>query len=107
KRQGGVKHFEALNKRKSDKLYRFIDEHAHFYHNSVHPSCRSRMNVSFNLVNKELSDSFLKEATECGLTNLKGHRLSGGMRASIYNAMPEIGVDTLIEFMDLFAQKNG
>lgn len=107
KSQGGVKHFEELNKRKSDKLYRFIDEHSHFYHNIVHPHCRSRMNVSFNVVNKNLSDSFLNEATECGLTNLKGHRLSGGMRASMYNAMPETGVDALIEFMDSFAQKNG
>lgn len=107
KRQGGVKHFAELNQRKSAKLYQFIDEHADFYTNAIHPSCRSRMNVSFNLVNKDLTECFLNEATESGLTNLKGHRLSGGMRASIYNPMPEVGVDALIDFMKAFARKYG
>lgn len=107
KRQGGVKHFAELSQRKSEKLYRFIDEHKEFYSNSIHPSCRSRMNVSFNMVNKSLTDSFLNEAAESGLTNLRGHRLSGGIRASIYNAMPEIGVDALIDFMKEFVRRNG
>ncbi len=107
RRQGGVKHFAEINQRKSEKLYRFIDEHKEFYVNSIHPTCRSHMNVPFNIVNKGLVDSFLNEAAESGLTNLKGHRLSGGIRASIYNAMPEIGVDALIDFMKTFAIKNG
>ncbi len=107
KRQGGVKHFAELNQRKAEKLYRFIDEHQDFYRNVIHPSCRSRMNVSFNMVNKDLLDSFLNEAAESGLTNLKGHRLSGGLRASMYNAMPEVGVDTLIDFMKTFAKRYG
>ena len=65
------------------------------------------MNVPFNLVKKELTEMFLQEAKESGLTNLKGHRLSGGIRASIYNAMPEIGVDRLVEFMKEFIKKRG
>ena len=107
KRQGGVKHFAELNKRKSQKVYQFIDSHSEFYINTIHPDCRSCMNIPFNLSNQSLTDSFLNEAAESGLTNLKGHRLSGGVRASIYNAMPEMGVDALIEFMDMFAKKNG
>jgi phosphoserine aminotransferase len=107
KRQGGIKHFAELNRRKSAKLYQYIDSHKDFYTNPIHPNCRSRMNVSFNLVNKELTECFLNEAMEAGLTNLRGHRLSGGVRASIYNAMPEIGVDALIDFMKMFAKKKG
>lgn len=107
KRHGGVRHFAEVNQRKAEKLYQFIDDHQEFYINTVHPGCRSRMNVPFNLVHAELTSTFLNEATESGLTNLKGHRLSGGVRASIYNAMPEIGVDALIEFMKVFAKKKG
>jgi phosphoserine aminotransferase len=107
KRQGGVKHFGELNQRKSEMLYRFIDENKDFYINSIHPSCRSRMNVCFNVVDQRLFESFLNEAQESGLTNLRGHRSSGGMRASIYNAMPEVGVDALIDFMKDFAKRNG
>lgn len=104
KKKGGVPYFTELNKRKAKKLYAFIDSHPEFYQNPVHPTCRSIMNVPFNLPTAELNDKFLQEATRVGLTNLKGHRLAGGVRASLYNAMPEEGVDKLIEFMKEFEQ---
>jgi phosphoserine aminotransferase len=107
KKQGGVEAFYKLNKRKAEKLYSFIDSHKAFYTNPVYPDSRSIMNVPFNLPSAELSDRFLSEADEAGLTNLKGHRLAGGVRASIYNAMPEAGVDALLDFMKEFARKNG
>lgn len=107
KKQGGVKHFAAVNRRKAEKLYHFIDAHREAYINSVHPECRSMMNVPFNLVNINLTDTFLSEAHKAGLTNLKGHRLSGGVRASIYNPMPEEGVDALVAFMADFAKRHG
>lgn len=95
-----------LNERKATKLYNFIDNHD-FYSNPVHTSCRSWMNVPFSLKNPELDNRFLQEAEAVGLTNLKGHRLVGGMRASIYNAMPEAGIDALVEFMQAFAKRYG
>lgn len=107
KKKGGVQYFAALNKRKAEKLYSLIDTHKNFYSNPIHPSCRSTMNVPFSLPSDELTELFLNSATEEGLTNLKGHRLVGGMRASIYNAMPEEGVDALIEFMKEFMRVNG
>ncbi len=102
KKQGGVQAIYAINQRKAKKLYDFIDAHTDFYRSPVHPSCRSMMNVAFNMVDESLTERFLKEATKAGLTNLKGHRLGGGLRASIYNAMPEAGVDALIDFMRAF-----
>lgn len=107
KRKGGIKYFSEINQRKAEKLYQFIDSQSEFYINRVHFDCRSRMNIPFNLVNADLTSTFLNEATESGLTNLKGHRLSGGVRASIYNAMPEVGVDMLIDFMKTFAKRYG
>lgn len=107
KKHGGVKHFAALNIRKSTKLYAYIDSQKDFYINQVHPDCRSVMNVPFNLANQELTQKFLDLATKDGLANLKGHRLSGGIRASIYNAMPEEAVDKLIGFMKEFVKKFG
>jgi phosphoserine aminotransferase len=105
KKQGGIQYFAELNRRKAEKLYSFIDSHRELYSNSVHPDCRSRMNVPFNLVNGDMTETFLTEANKAGLTNLKGHRLSGGVRASIYNAMPEEGVDALIAFMKEFGNR--
>lgn len=107
KRQGGVKAFTDVNKRKAQKLYAVIDKHKGFYTNPVHPDCRSIMNVPFNVKTPELSDLFLETAAKSGLTNLKGHRLAGGVRASIYNAMPEAGVDALINFMEEFVRVHG
>jgi len=95
-----------INRRKAKKLYSFIDEHQDFYFSTVHPSSRSMMNVVFSLKDEKLNEIFLKESHEAGLTNLKGHRVVGGMRASLYNAMPEEGVDALIGFMGEFAKKH-
>ena len=101
KNQGGVKAVEAVNQRKAEKLYAAIDA-SDFYSNPVDVNCRSRMNVPFLLANTDLDALFLEEAAKVGLTTLKGHRSVGGMRASIYNAMPEAGVDALISFMQDF-----
>jgi phosphoserine aminotransferase len=107
KQKGGLNYFAKLNQRKAEKLYGFIDRHPEFYNNSVHPNSRSMMNVPFNLTRADLTDQFLESANAAGLTNLKGHRLAGGVRASMYNAMPEDGVDTLIDFMQDFTKKFG
>jgi phosphoserine aminotransferase len=98
KAQGGLSAMAELNRRKSAKLYAAIDE-SDFYRNPVSPACRSWMNVPFTLADPALDADFLAEAKAAGLTNLKGHRSVGGMRASIYNAVPEEAVDALIEFM--------
>jgi phosphoserine aminotransferase len=92
---------EAVNQRKAEKLYRAIDD-SDFYSNPVAVNCRSWMNVPFILANADLDAAFLEQAAANGLTTLKGHRSVGGMRASIYNAMPEAGVDALIAFMKEF-----
>jgi len=105
KEQGGLQAMETLNTRKADKLYAAIDG-SDFYHSPVTPEDRSRMNVPFTLSNPDLDATFLDEAGEKGLVALKGHRSVGGMRASIYNAMPEAGVDALIEFMRDFEKRN-
>ena len=106
KEQGGLTGMAKINQRKADKLYQTIDA-SDFYSNPVENICRSWMNVPFILANAELDAQFLKEAGEAGLSTLKGHRSVGGMRASIYNAMPEAGVDTLIDFMKDFEKRNG
>ncbi|MDX1487465.1 MAG: 3-phosphoserine/phosphohydroxythreonine transaminase [Acidiferrobacterales bacterium] len=107
KRKGGLAAMGEINKRKADKLYACIDNSGGFYSNPVDRACRSWMNVPFSLVDGGLDEVFLKETHAAGLLQLKGHRSVGGMRASIYNAMPEEGVDTLIQFMQQFAQKHG
>jgi len=101
KRNGGVKGIEERNMRKAAKLYAAIDG-SDFYANPVEVSVRSRMNVPFTLANSELDALFLSEAKAAGLVTLKGHRSVGGMRASIYNAMPEEGIDALISMMAEF-----
>ena len=98
KEQGGLSEMGKINERKAGKLYAAIDQSS-FYSNPVEKSARSWMNVPFVLANAELDKEFLVGATEAGLTTLKGHRSVGGMRASIYNAMPEAGVDALIDYM--------
>lgn len=105
KGKGGLKAMAEINRRKAEKLYKFIDS-SNFYNNPVTPTCRSWMNVPFTIVNPDLDTKFLKEAEKAGLMALKGHRSVGGMRASIYNAMPEEGVDVLIEFMAEFEKRN-
>ncbi|EKD70182.1 MAG: hypothetical protein ACD_46C00610G0002 [uncultured bacterium] len=106
KRHGGVNVFYDINKRKAKKLYDFIDQHPDFYICNIHPESRSMMNVVFDFRDEKVSQQFLEESYQAGLTNLRGHRIVGGMRASIYNAMPEAGVDALIQFMDDFAKRH-
>ncbi len=106
KEKGGLAGMAEINQRKAGKLYDAIDASA-FYANPVATECRSWMNVPFTLADSELDAEFLKQAGEAGLKTLKGHRSVGGMRASIYNAMPEAGVDTLIEFMAEFERTRG
>ncbi|HLU61121.1 MAG TPA: 3-phosphoserine/phosphohydroxythreonine transaminase [Gammaproteobacteria bacterium] len=106
KRQGGVAAIEQVNIRKAAKLYEYIDGSG-FYSNPVEKPYRSRMNVPFRIADESLHAKFVQEAEAAGLRNLEGHRAVGGMRASIYNAMPEEGVDALIEFMREFARRHG
>jgi phosphoserine aminotransferase len=103
--QGGLEAIEKKNKAKADQLYDYIDS-SDFYSNPVDASCRSRMNVPFFLRDNLLNDAFLKGAEACGLVQLKGHRVAGGMRASIYNAMPIEGVEALVAYMKDFAQSH-
>lgn len=107
KAQGGLEKMAAINQRKADKLYSAIDNSNGFYTNPIEKSARSWMNVPFVLANADLDASFLSEAQAQGLHTLKGHRSVGGMRASLYNAMPEAGVSKLIEFMHAFAERHG
>ena len=101
----GLKEIENRNEEKAKKLYNFIDSSS-FYSNPVDPKFRSSMNIPFILKSEELDAQFLKEAEQENLLNLKGHRSVGGMRASIYNAMPIDGVNKLIDFMKDFEEKN-
>ena len=103
---GGVEAMAEINQRKAAKLYAAIDENP-FYHNPVAPEYRSWMNVPFTLAKPELDQRFIDDAARRGLVTLKGHRALGGMRASIYNAMPELGVDALVTFMNDFAKRHG
>ena len=101
KELGGLKAMAEINQRKQEKLYKAIDN-SNFYQNPVDERYRSWMNIPFTLVNTDLDSQFLAEAKTAGLLTLKGHKTVGGMRASIYNAMPEDGVDALISFMSEF-----
>ncbi|MGR4068012.1 3-phosphoserine/phosphohydroxythreonine transaminase [Billgrantia sp. C5P2] len=103
---GGLDAMATLNARKAAKLYAAIDESG-LYSNPIAPRNRSRMNVPFVLADDRLDKPFLAEADEAGLLNLKGHRSVGGMRASLYNAVPEAAVDALIDFMADFEQRRG
>ena len=105
KAQGGIGAVEKVNNAKAAKLYSFLDEST-FFTAPVAAADRSRMNVVFRTPNEELDAKFVAEAKECGLTELKGHRLVGGCRASIYNAMPMEGVEALVEFMKKFELAN-
>jgi phosphoserine aminotransferase len=105
--EGGVEEFGRRNARKAALLYDAIDASEGFYRNEVAPAARSRMNVPFFLRDDALDRPFLDGAREAGLIGLKGHRALGGMRASIYNAMPEAGVQALAGYMRDFARRHG
>lgn len=104
--QGGVPAMQQLNEAKSQLLYDFVDASG-FYRNPIDPVHRSRMNVPFILADETLNERFLAEADKAGLYNLQGHRSVGGMRASIYNAMPLAGVQALVTFMKEFERRYG
>ncbi len=106
KRLGGLKKMEEINIAKAKLLYDYLDQ-TEFYHAPVAKEDRSRMNVQFRLRNDKLDAEFLKQADSSGLAQLKGHRAIGGMRASIYNAMPIEGVQALVGFMREFERKHG
>ncbi|WP_263079639.1 3-phosphoserine/phosphohydroxythreonine transaminase [Endozoicomonas sp. Mp262] len=106
KDQGGIEAMEIINKRKAEKLYAMIDKTG-FYQNNVDSHWRSKMNVPFTLADPSLDDLFLKESEQAGFLQLKGHKAVGGMRASIYNAIPESHVDALIDFMGEFERGHG
>jgi len=106
KQQGGPEAMAAINERKAKKIYEVIDA-TDFYINNVDPECRSRMNIPFQLPDKNLDPVFISEAAENGLLNLNGFRTVGGMRVSIYNAVPETAVDALIVFMRDFEKRHG
>ncbi|MDE2259860.1 MAG: 3-phosphoserine/phosphohydroxythreonine transaminase [Betaproteobacteria bacterium] len=107
KRHGGLTAMEKANIAKAELLYGAIDASNGFYKCPVAPQNRSRMNVPFTLKDANLDSGFLKQAEGRGLLQLKGHRSVGGMRASIYNAMPLAGVQALVNFMNEFSEKNG
>ena len=102
--QGGVKAIEKVNQEKSDLLYHFLDQSS-LYENRVTKAYRSRMNVTFFLKDENLNAAFLAESNAAGLVALRGHKAAGGMRASIYNAMPLEGVKALLEFMRDFERR--
>ncbi|NCA67432.1 MAG: 3-phosphoserine/phosphohydroxythreonine transaminase, partial [Clostridia bacterium] len=102
---GGVDAINKINERKAKILYNYIDS-SDYYYNYNNKEDRSIMNVTFVIKSEELNEKFVKEAAAAGLKTLKGHRLVGGMRASIYNAMPVEGVEALVEFMKKFAAAN-
>jgi phosphoserine aminotransferase len=103
---GGLEAIRQINDRKATKIYAEIDRTG-FYRGHAEKDSRSKMNVTFRLPSEALEDQFAKEAKAAGLDGLKGHRSVGGMRASIYNAFPEDGVDALVSFMREFEKKNG
>jgi phosphoserine aminotransferase len=106
KRQGGVAAIEKVNIAKAALLYDYLDS-TEFYRNPVAKDCRSRMNVPFSLHKESLNELFLDGAKERGLVQLKGHSSVGGMRASIYNAMPMEGVRALVDYMQDFEKQHG
>ncbi|MCS6829516.1 MAG: 3-phosphoserine/phosphohydroxythreonine transaminase [Armatimonadota bacterium] len=103
---GGLEQMYAINRQKAQMLYDAIDRSEGFYRAHAQPDSRSLMNVTWRLPNEELEAEFVKQAKEAGLHELKGHRSVGGIRASIYNAMPVEGVRALVQFMQHFHQKH-
>lgn len=104
--QGGLAAMATMHAERSARLYRLIDDSS-LFQNPVRPDCRSRVNVTFDITVPELRQSFLNAARDAGLVGLEGHQSAGAFRASMYNAMPTAGVDTLIHFMRDFAARHG
>ncbi|NLX90753.1 MAG: 3-phosphoserine/phosphohydroxythreonine transaminase [Firmicutes bacterium] len=106
KDQGGLKAIEILNEKKASLIYEAIDRSENFYRGHAQKECRSTMNITFRLPDEKMEKLFLEEAAKEGLMGLKGHRSVGGIRASIYNAMPLEGCETLAQFMEDFCNKH-
>ncbi len=107
KGQGGVAGVEKLNRDKAALIYDAIDQSGGFYQGHAEKDSRSLMNITFRIANNDLESVFVAEATKAGLDGLKGHRSVGGLRASIYNAMPKAGCQALRDFMLEFQKRNG
>ncbi len=107
KKQGGLKAIEQANRAKQERVYQMIDLHPDFYRGTVEPDSRSWMNITFRLPSEELEAKFLTEAKAAGMIGLKGHRSVGGIRVSLYNAVPLAAADRVAEFMEEFRKKNG
>jgi phosphoserine aminotransferase len=107
KENGGPEAMEKINRQKAELLYNVIDGSGGFYRGPADPASRSIMNVTFRLANEELEKQFIKESEEAGFVGLKGHRSVGGLRASIYNAVPLESVQALVSFMEDFRHRNG
>lgn len=107
KAQGGLAAIEVMNTRKAGLVYAAIDASGGFYRGHAEPASRSRMNLTFRLPSEDLEKAFVKQATAAGLDGLKGHRSVGGLRASLYNALPLASVEALVAFMHDFQGKNG
>jgi phosphoserine aminotransferase len=105
KKMGGLEAMKALNEKKAKILCDYLDE-SKLFKGTVEKTSRSLMNVPFVTGNEELDKKFVAESTEAGFVNLKGHRSVGGMRASVYNAMPVEGASKLVEFMKKFEEEN-
>jgi len=105
--RGGLPEVAKMNEEKASRLYRAIDESGGFYRGVAEPGSRSRMNVTFRLPDETLEGRFAKETSEAGLIGLQGHRSTGGIRASIYNAVPLESVRVLIDFMGEFQKRHG
>jgi phosphoserine aminotransferase len=105
--KGGIEAMERINKEKAELLYGAIDGSGGFYRGCAQPDSRSIMNVTFRMENEELEQRFVKESETAGFVGLKGHRDVGGLRASIYNAVPTESVRALVEFMQDFKRRNG
>lgn len=105
--QGGIEAMEKLGNQKAEMIYQVIDKSGGFYTTNIPKDSRSKMNVVWRMESEALENKFVTEATKEGLDGLKGHRSVGGMRASIYNAMPLEGVKVLVDFMKRFMEKNG
>jgi phosphoserine aminotransferase len=105
KQQGGVKELQKINEQKASILYDFLDN-SKLFKGTVVKKDRSLMNVPFILPTEELNKKFIAEAKNKGFVNLKGHRTVGGMRASIYNAMPIKGIESLVALMEQFEKEN-
>jgi phosphoserine aminotransferase len=106
-KKGGVAAMAEINQQKSAKLYQAIDKSDGFYINKVEPAYRSNMNIPFSIHDAKLTEDFIRLAADEGLVNLRGHKATGGLRASLYNAMPIEGVKALTDFMQYFARQNG